>query len=151
MFCFLNFLVLKLFYFSTFNHQTISYLNSKCISLFSLMYSRGRFTILECDLNKNLVYSLKICKSSKLLNCNYSVTYLYGPNLRPYTIGLNKSWRCIHIYFQFSYCNFIIKVWKMYREIKIACRNCILLPKLFWPTVRKNCSSDREKLWKFEA
>ena len=28
---------------------------------------------------------------------------------------------------------------------------CILLPKLFWPTVRKNCSSDREKLLKFEA
>ena len=26
----------------------------------------------------------------------------------------------------------------------------ILLPKLFWPTVRKNCSSDREKLLKFE-
>ena len=25
-------------------------------------------------------------------------------------------------------------------------RNCILLPKLFRPTVRKNCSSDREKL-----
>ena len=23
----------------------------------------------------------------------------------------------------------------------------ILLPKLFWPTVRKNCSSDREKCW----
>ena len=27
----------------------------------------------------------------------------------------------------------------------------ILLPKLFWPTVRKNCSSEREKLLKFEA
>ena len=27
----------------------------------------------------------------------------------------------------------------------------ILLPKLFWPTVRKNSSSDREKLLKFEA
>ena len=27
----------------------------------------------------------------------------------------------------------------------------ILLPKLFWPTVTKNCSSDREKLLKFEA
>ena len=26
----------------------------------------------------------------------------------------------------------------------------ILLPKLFWPTVRKNCSSDRENLLKFE-
>ena len=30
-------------------------------------------------------------------------------------------------------------------------RNGILLPKLFWPTVRKNCPSDREKLLKFEA
>ena len=29
--------------------------------------------------------------------------------------------------------------------------NGILLPKLFWPTARKNCSSDREKLLKFEA
>ena len=27
----------------------------------------------------------------------------------------------------------------------------IFLPKLFWPTVRKNCSSDQEKLLKFEA
>ena len=27
----------------------------------------------------------------------------------------------------------------------------ILFPKLFWPTVRKNCSSDGEKLLKFEA
>ena len=33
------------------------------------------------------------------------------------------------------------KIWK----------NGILLPKLFWPTVRKNCSSNREKLLKFEA
>ena len=30
-------------------------------------------------------------------------------------------------------------------------RNGILLPKLFWPTVRKNCSSDWEKVLKFEA
>ena len=28
-----------------------------------------------------------------------------------------------------------------------ACRNGILLPKLFWPTVRKNCSSDWENFW----
>ena len=27
----------------------------------------------------------------------------------------------------------------------------ILFPKLFWPTVRKNCPSDWEKLLKFEA
>ena len=30
-------------------------------------------------------------------------------------------------------------------------KNGILLPKLFWPTVRKNCSSDQEKVLKFEA
>ena len=32
-----------------------------------------------------------------------------------------------------------------------AGHNGILLPKLFWPTVRKNCSSDREKILKLEA
>ena len=30
-------------------------------------------------------------------------------------------------------------------------KNCIFLSKLFWPTVRKNCPSDQEKLLKFEA
>ena len=30
-------------------------------------------------------------------------------------------------------------------------KNGILLPKLFRPTVRKNCSSDPEKLLKFQA
>ena len=29
--------------------------------------------------------------------------------------------------------------------------NGILLPKLFWPTVRKNCPSDWDKLLKFKA
>ena len=27
----------------------------------------------------------------------------------------------------------------------------ILLPKLYWPTVRKNWSTDREKIFKYEA
>ena len=30
-------------------------------------------------------------------------------------------------------------------------KKCFLLPKLFLPIVRKECSSDREKLFKFEA
>ena len=34
---------------------------------------------------------------------------------------------------------------------KLFYKNGILLPKLFWPIVRKNCSRDREKLLKFEA
>ena len=31
------------------------------------------------------------------------------------------------------------------------CNLGILLPKLFWPTVRKKCFSDQEKRFKFEA
>ena len=37
--------------------------------------------------------------------------------------------------------------WKCRSNMKTG----ILLPKLFCPTVRKNCSSDREKLLEFEA
>ena len=41
--------------------------------------------------------------------------------------------------------------WKHTETNKQRDRNGILLPKLFWPTVRKNYSSDRKKLLKFEA
>ena len=37
------------------------------------------------------------------------------------------------------------------KEFKHCDSNSILLPKLFWPTVRKNCSRDLEKLLKFET
>ena len=30
-------------------------------------------------------------------------------------------------------------------------KNGVLLPKLSWPTVRKKCLGDREKLLKFDA
>ena len=40
---------------------------------------------------------------------------------------------------------------KQYFVKKANLINGILLPKLFLPTVSKNCSSDREKLLKFEA
>ena len=40
----------------------------------------------------------------------------------------------------------------MYDESNMITDDGILLPKLFWPTVRKIfCCSDREKLLKFEA
>ena len=38
------------------------------------------------------------------------------------------------------------KVWSNFDT-----ENGILWPKLFWPTVKKECSSDWEKLLKFEA
>ena len=37
------------------------------------------------------------------------------------------------------------------KEIRYWLGNGILFPKLFWLTVRKKCSSEREKLLKFEA
>ena len=58
----------------------------------------------------------------------------------------------------------LVRSWPMYvlitwfHESWIFClfylfflRNGILSPKLFWPSVRKTCSSDQEKLLKFEA
>ena len=41
----------------------------------------------------------------------------------------------------------IIKMKKVAKKARYG----ILLPKLFWLTVRKNCSSDKDKLLKFEA
>ena len=44
-------------------------------------------------------------------------------------------------------CNVYVRLYHNFAKMK----NGILLPKLFWPTVRKNSSSDREKLLKCEA
>ena len=49
---------------------------------------------------------------------------------------------CIYLPYSF------MVVWesKITHSVRItSVRNGILLPKLFWPTVRKNCSSDQEK------
>ena len=43
------------------------------------------------------------------------------------------------------------KIWSLILKSKIFIRTVILFPKLFWHTVRKNCSSDQEKCLKFEA
>ena len=40
---------------------------------------------------------------------------------------------------------------RQFKEEILGKINGILSPKLFCPTVRKNCCSDREKLLKFEA
>ena len=64
---------------------------------------------------------------------------------------LNKThhydlWPIIGLYFNKRRLNFSNFKW-----VWFATRNGILLPKLFWPTVRITCSSDQEKLLKFEA
>ena len=47
--------------------------------------------------------------------------------------------------------NDLQKTNSMYWVFSSYYRNGILLTKLFWPTFRKNCYSDWEKLLKFEA
>ena len=47
--------------------------------------------------------------------------------------------------FLFSFEYNLSQIWYQSKSDK---ENGILLPKLFWPTVRKNCSSDQEKLLK---
>ena len=42
-------------------------------------------------------------------------------------------------------CTMLVFFKKMFKEM--VC----LLPKLFWPTVRKKCSSDQENVLKFKA
>ena len=50
------------------------------------------------------------------------------------------------------FCKANFKVTQLnFDRISILASYGILLPKFFWPTVRKNCFSDREKLLKFEA
>ena len=60
-------------------------------------------------------------------------------------------WKCAQIICQLTSCHTILILWTMAYQSLIASRNGILLPELFWPTLRKKCSSDREKLLEFKA
>ena len=58
-----------------------------------------------------------------------------------------EGWSCfLACYFWQTFPEFVYSFFLWSKE-----RNGILLPKLFWPTVRKNCSSDGEKLLNFKA
>ena len=63
-------------------------------------------------------------------------------------IQIHSKWfSCYKTKRKVKFFTFCTKVEKKDGKMK----NCILLPKLFWLTVRENCSSDWEKLLKFEA
>ena len=57
------------------------------------------------------------------------------------------------------YLRFIVKIWQIRLLFIKTClfiiswskRNGILLPKLLWPTVRTNCSSDQEKTFEIRG
>ena len=70
---------------------------------------------------------------------------------------LGNTTSVIYINFSFQFMKTVYFLFKphligLFRGLVLSgLLNGFLLPKLFWPTVRKNCSNDREKLLKFEA
>ena len=105
--------------------------NTKTFSFPILEISRK--TIAICQINLDLPIVI-----DNIINIfwQFDNVFLISDELEITIVGINK-------------CTFVRESERMSSEDSI--RNGILLPKLFWPTVRKNCSRDREKLLKFEA
>ena len=81
--------------------------------------------------------------------------WLRSIDLCPFIIGRNIFISSILVLIQIPFMVYLLYSHCM-KTAEISRENAgtwigILLPKLFWPTVRKNCSSDREKLLKFEV
>ena len=85
-------------------------------------------------LNTDTAYENKISSSGSDIRGSITEVELVMNNYRGCS-GLNKN----PVEFMDEHCKYYLNT--------IG----ILLPKLFWPTVRKKCSSDRKKLLKFEA
>ena len=70
---------------------------------------------------------------------------LFPPILKEIVIFFELTWQ------KWLNLDFQVQIIMVFFTKNLELGNGILLPKLFWPTVRKNCSSDREKHLKFEA
>ena len=66
-------------------------------------------------------------------------------------IDLNRKLYYLLWTFLSSFVGHVISYIFFNYQLNCSYINGILLPKLFWPTVKKNCSSDRELFLKFEA
>ena len=113
----------------SFNYSTVSYhpffIHDTAIVLYSNLF----------HLLKNAIP--KILKKTKfwiftIFSTNHNVLMKKEPKII-YSIVAN-AWICDKSAFRFSWEN-------------VMSNSGILLPKLFWPTVRKNCSSDWENLF----
>ena len=107
-------------------------------------------------------------KNAHLLGPVQSLKFRFSMNVSKLDLLENLKFNCIIGYLSHHITNTYLLCSKLYSSIAwIIIQNLkdvkpikvektlkhigILLPKLFWPTLRKNCSSDREKLLKFEA
>ena len=112
---------------------------------------------LSCTKNGVFFYSWQ----KQIFDPSYFVTALATPfltNIFKFTasfddFGARTTTSCYTINPLYEYSH-VPSCWTFHQpwEVKyqLFFENVILFPQLFWPTVRKNCSSDREKLLKFE-
>ena len=129
-----------------------------------------KLKLLENGFNKKCAPKLLFLKKSEtfrwfLTKKNYfesQIGALFLQTVFYYVLHINR----LHTMISFKYVEF----WSKINDISICrilelapffdilhkdiyskkVKNGILLPKLFWPTVRKNCSSDRENFLEFE-
>ena len=82
----------------------------------------------------------------------YNLFKINNALIGAYKIGTTLIlWFILKLYFPLQNIFYLGISYLLEKKITKKCHNGILLPKLFGHTVRKNCSSDREKLLKFEA
>ena len=69
--------------------------------------------------------------------------------------GLEQAWQIFHVdrilKMQLQVLILTLYMPRTVQEFMVFLNRGYFVSKLFWPTVRKKCSSDREKLLKFEA
>ena len=122
-------------------HQKIKYI---------VCYITGYFTVQSHNHMSHRRCPIKHCKSYHI----YKVNMIMGESLRPVRTSFRDFLLKCLILNLGSWLN-IWFIWlsngclrKRGRTMEKSNEYGILLPKLFWPTVRKKCSSDREKLLK---
>ena len=96
----------------------------------------------------------QLCASSYFLLSLYLGHCYINPTFLSRFSKITGQIQMIIIYFLLRQlqCLIMMILWKFIWNLgRLLVKNGILLPKLSWPTVRKKCSSDREKLLNFEA
>ena len=109
-------------------YSTVSGYNWRMISIKKILTEKIQFKIAEFT-NFKYIFIVKTINKCRLVNFWFSQIFT---KLKKQTVQFKKY------------------KWLETTALKFSYINDILLPKLFWPTVRKNCSSDREFLRSLE-
>ena len=139
------------------NRTILSLIQKYCISWFTCLVRKENFIKKKRKLWK------KICeKKNHENNCENMQLYLFWKMMA--ASSAKSKCKIKQVWNIFSHLRKRESSLSMFKEIKqiiysigkivSLLKNGILLPKLFWPTLRtreQNCSSDREKLLKFKA